>query len=120
MIKTYHKLLALLLISLFFAFSFNAHACLIPIYSGMEVNQGSDCTMPGEEPASQFCDGFKTLAVYSGHDTPATDHAYISLFEETLSLRSDLVRFRSFVFPPDTSHISFPTDLLLLISIFRI
>ena len=59
--RSFPKLLALFLIGLFLAFSFNAYACLVPIYGGMKVHQGSDCTKPGEEPASNFCDGFKTI-----------------------------------------------------------
>jgi hypothetical protein len=118
--KTYRKLLALFLIGLFLAFSFNAHACLIAIYNGMEVNQGRDCTMPGEEPVSQFCDTFKTLAVHSGHDTPATGHSHLPLIGEPSLLLPDLVRSRTFFFPPDDGDVVFQQDLLLLISVFRI
>lgn len=43
--------------------SFNAYACLIPLYGGIQVTQGSDCAKPDEQQARQFCDAFKTLGV---------------------------------------------------------
>lgn len=118
--KTSRKFLALFLIGLFFLFSFNAHACLIPIYGGMEGTHGSDCTMPGEEPASQFCDGFKTLVVHSGHDNPLSGYAFIPLIGEATALLPAPVQSRVFNFSPDHHPIVVPNDLLLLISVFRI
>ena len=113
-------MLALVLIGLFLSFSFNAYACLIPIYGGMKVSQGSDCTTPGEEPASQFCDGFKSLAVQSNSDSPSGGLAHFFLDGNVLSLLST----------PETNHPHFllsakrhtlpPEDILILISVFRI
>jgi hypothetical protein len=118
--NVYKKLFALFLIGLFLAFSFNAYACLVPIYTNIPFTQGNDCNMPGEEPVSQFCDGFKTLAVYSGYDSPATDHAHVPSIGEISSLPPDLARSRAVIFPPDYSHMVFQKDILLRISVFRI
>ena len=69
--RNYRKYFIVFLVGLFFLCSFNAYACLVPIYGGLKVSQGSDCTTPGEEPALQFCDGFKSLAVQSSSDIPS-------------------------------------------------
>ena len=114
------KLLALLLISLFLAFSFNAYACLVPIYGGMKVSQGSDCTTPGEEPASQFCDGFKSLAVQSGPDISASDLSILVLPRNISALFSDPVTTSQFLLTPARGNLSPPKDILVLISVFRI
>ena len=118
--KTYQKLLALLLISLFLAFSFNAYACLVPIYGGMKVIQGSDCTTPGEEPASKFCDGFKSLAVQSGPDISSSDLANWILPRNISALFSDPVTTSQFLLTPARGNLSPPKDILVLISVFRI
>jgi hypothetical protein len=118
--KTYQKRFTLFLIGLFFAFSFNAYACVVPVYTNMPPTQSSDCTIPGEEPVSQFCDGFKTLAVQSGYDAPSTSHAHIPLSGETSTLLPDLVQSRAAIFPPEDGHAVFQKDILLLISVFRI
>ena len=118
--KTYQKRFALFFIGLFFAFSFNAYACVVPIYGAMNVSQGSDCTTPGEEPVSQFCDGFKTLAVHTGHHNPTTSQSHIPVVGEPASLIFDLVQHRTFIFPPDTGYLVFKDDILLRISVLRI
>jgi hypothetical protein len=118
--KTYQKLFALFLIGLFLAFSFNAYACLVPIYGGMKVSQGSDCTTPGEEPASQFCDGFKSLAVQAGPDSSFPDLANLVLPRNISALFSDPVTTRQFLLTPTRGDLSPPKDILVLISVFRI
>src|SRR5438105_3506945 len=47
----------------YFLLAFNAYACLIPLYGGVQVATGSDCSMPQEQPARQHCDAFKTVGV---------------------------------------------------------
>ncbi|WP_447965284.1 hypothetical protein [Nitrospira sp. Ecomares 2.1] len=119
--KTSQKGLALFLIGLFLGFSFNAYACLVPVYTNMPVTQVSDCTMPGEEPVTQFCDGFKTLAVQSSLDTPSHSQAHAPFIGEMALLLPDLVpSSRNLIFPPGTGQVAVPKDLLLLISVFRI
>ncbi|HSF10124.1 MAG TPA: hypothetical protein VLA60_11965 [Nitrospirales bacterium] len=121
--RSFPKLLALFLIGLFLAFSFNAYACVVPVFAKMPVaqTQGSDCTMPGEEPVTQFCDGFKTLAVQWSLDTPSNSQTHAPFIGEMALLLPDLVpSSRKIIFPPGTGHVAVPKDLLLLISVFRI
>jgi hypothetical protein len=118
--RTFQKLLALFLIGLFLSFSFNAYACLVPIYGGMKVSQGSDCTTPGEEPASQFCDGFKSLAVQSGSDISSSDFANFVLPRNIFLLYSDQVTTSHFFLLPAKERLASPEDILVLISVFRI
>ena len=121
--RSFMKLLALFLIGLFLAFSFNAYACVVPVYTNMPVTQtqGSDCTMPGEEPVTQFCDGFKTLAVQSSLDTPSNSQAHVPFIGEMALFFPDLVpSSQKIILPPGTGHGAVPKDLLLLISVFRI
>ena len=114
------KLVALFLITLFLAFSFNAYACLVPIYGGMKVTQGSDCNKPGEEPASQFCDGFKSLAVQSSSDIPSGGTPYVALDVNGPSLTSLYVTTSQFFPIPAQGQVVPPRDTLVLISVFRI
>ena len=51
------------LATVYFLLSFNAYACLVPLYGSVEVMNGRDCSMPQEEPARQQCDAFKTLGI---------------------------------------------------------
>ena len=118
--KSFPKLLALFLIGLFLAFSFNAYACVVPVYTDIPVTQESDCTMPGEEPVTQFCDGFKSLAIQAGLDTPSTGQAHAPFIGEMALLFPDLVPSNTFVFPPDSGQLIIQKDILLLISVFRI
>ena len=114
------KLLALFLINLFLAFSFNAYACLVPIYGGMQVSQGSDCTSPGEEPASQFCDGFKSLAVQAGPDISFSDVSNLILAGNISSLVPVPVTTSQFLPVSARGYLPPPEDILVLISVFRI
>lgn len=118
--RSFPKLLALFLIALFLSFSFNAYACLVPIYGGMKVHQGSDCTKPGEEPAAQFCDGFKTLAVQSSADLPSGELSHFFLVGNTPSFFPAPVIGSHFL--PLMSRVDLPPpgDILVLISVFRI
>ena len=52
------------LVFIYFLLSFNAYACLVPLYGG-QADQYSDCSMPQEQPAQQYCDDFKSLAIQS-------------------------------------------------------
>ncbi len=114
------KFLALFLIGLFLSLSFNAYACLVPIYGGMKVSQGSDCATPNEKSASQFCDGFKSLAVQSSSDIPSGGLSYFVLAGNVPSLFSVSVPTNQFLRIPTNSFLPYPGDILVLISVFRI
>mgnify|MGYP000014660193 CR=1 FL=1 len=118
--QTFQKLLALFLITLFVSLSFNAYACLVPIYSGMQVSQGSDCTKPGEEPASQFCDGFKSLALQSNSDIPSEELSHVVPVGHVPSPFPYAVTFSQFPIISGQGQSVPPRDTLVLISVFRI
>lgn len=67
------QILILFALILFFGFSFNAHACLVPVYSDVTMENG--CTEPKQEPIRQFCDTFKFLGPQSVSDSP---HPFLS------------------------------------------
>jgi hypothetical protein len=48
------------------AFSFNAHACLVPLSVTSDASMANGCSTPIEQPARQLCDTFKTLGIESG------------------------------------------------------
>ncbi len=53
---------ALLLILVFFLFSLNAYACLVPVFGPESMTgSGMNCSLPHEQSAKDFCDGFKHL-----------------------------------------------------------
>ena len=68
-------LLVVSLILLFASLSFNAYACLIPLFGTTATSMGNGCPTSDEAPARQFCDAFKMLAVNSPFDSyPDLDH----------------------------------------------
>ncbi|MDT7040786.1 hypothetical protein [Candidatus Nitronereus thalassa] len=114
------RILIVFLVGLFLSLSFNAYACLVPIYGGMKVSHGSDCTTPGEEPASQFCQGFKSLAVQSGPDISSPDIPNLVLAEKVPFFFPGFVTSSQF-FPIATrGQVVPPKDTLVLNSVFRI
>jgi len=118
--RLFQKLLALFLLTLFLAFSFNAYACLVPIYGGVKVNQGSNCTQPGEEPAAQFCNGFKSLGVQSSPDVSSEGVSHFVLAGNIPSLFPDTIPIRRFCPIPEHGQFLPSKDTLVLISVFRI
>ena len=118
--KTYQKRFTLFLVSLFLAFSFNAYACVVPVYNNIPITQGSDCTMPGEEPVSQFCDGFKSLMVQSGADISSSGLTNLALIGNMSSLFPDAVTTCQFLPIPARGSFAPPKDIHVLISVFRI
>ena len=118
--RPFPKLFPLLLIGLFLLLSFNAYACLVPIYGSQKVSQGSDCSTPQEKSASQFCDGFKSLAVQSNSDLPSGSLSHVhpiahdsSLFHAPVTNNPLLLLSARAFLPP-------LEDILILISVFRI
>jgi len=71
------RLLASVIIFVYFTLAFNAYACLVPLYGGIQVSMGSDCSMPQEQSARQQCDVFKTVGIQGVPSTqPAGDLAH--------------------------------------------
>ena len=114
------QLIAVALAAIYFLLAFNAYACLLPLYGGVEVAQGSDCAMPKEQPARQYCDAFTTISVQATSPVlQAVDfsaHAVVAVEPQAL---------RTFLSP---SHLnaqpwsaSPPTeDILALTSVLRL
>lgn len=118
--RFFKKPLALFLIGLFLSLSFNAYACLVPIYGGMKVSQGSDCSTPDEKSASQFCDVFKSLAVQSSSDIPSGGLSHFVLAGNVPSLFSASATSSQIIRMPTTNFLPDSGDILVLISVFRI
>lgn len=66
------------IVALFLALSFNAHACLVPLFSASGAAMANGCSSPDEQPVRQFCETYKTLAVQSSDElTPGIDSQII-------------------------------------------
>jgi hypothetical protein len=114
------SVLACTLVVLFFALSFNAHACLLPVTVVTVGAMDNTCSTPDEQPVSQYCDAFKTLGVQSADKLSLNSDCQALCPEDTASLALLVMR------ASDSSHLSnHPTvgpheDLLLKISVLRI
>ncbi len=63
-----------LLVVLFVGFSVNAYACVLSFVGHPTTAMGVGCSTPGQQPAPQFCEVFKTLTVETGNTLdPAGD-----------------------------------------------
>lgn len=118
--KSSSKFLPVFLIGLFLAFSFNAYACVVPVFAKMPVTSGSDCNKPGKEPVTQFCDGFKTLAVQSGAEVSSAHLSNLVLPENLPAVFSNPVLTSPHLLTPLSETPSPPRDIYVLISVFRI
>ena len=105
---------------LFFALSFNAYACLLPV-NGVTANaMGNDCSTPDEQPVSQFCDTYKTLGVQSADKLPLNSDYQALCPEDTASLALLAILLSPGSYLSDHPTIGPPQDLLLKISVLRI
>lgn len=108
------------LVFIYFVLSFNAFACLIPLYSETQMTTGSDCSMPEERPARQQCDAYKSVGVQSipqlqPLSQAAADSAWSSA--SVLDFQAIVIRSR-FLLPEGPPQL--PQDPLALGSILRI
>ncbi len=76
--------------------------------------------MPGEEPASNFCDRFKTLAVQSGPDISSAGLSHFFLAGNTPSFFPAPVTNSHFLPLMSRMYLPPPGDILVLISVLRI
>jgi hypothetical protein len=102
------------LIVLFFAFTFNAYACLLPINGTTPVPMANGCSTPDEQPVSPYCDKFKTLGVQSADDDQVLYQADTVSLAHHVCLHSRSSRLSDY---PIVSSLQ---DLLLKISVLRI
>ena len=116
----FRSVLACTLVVLFFALSFNAYACLLPVNGVTTAGMGNGCSTPDEQPVSQFCDAFKTLGVQSADKLHLNSDCQTICSENTASLA--LLGIHT---SPSSRLSDHPTvgpheDLLLKISVLRI
>ncbi len=53
------------LVLLLLIFSFNAYACLLPLFGVSQATMGGSCADPQDQPIRQFCDTFTTLGLHT-------------------------------------------------------
>ena len=114
------SVLACTLVVLFFALSFNAYACLLPVNGITASAMGNGCATPDEQPVSQFCDAFKTLGVQAADKLPLNSDYQALCPEDTASLALLVILTPYNNRSSDHPTVSPPQDLLLKISVLRI
>ena len=119
----FHRFLSVLactLIVLFFALSFNAYACLVPVNGVTTTPMGNGCSTPDEQPVSQYCDAFKTLGVQAADKLPLNSDCQTICSKDTASLALLVIRTSDSSRLSDHPTIGPPQDLLLKMSVLRI
>ena len=114
------SVLSCTLIVFFFALSFNAYACLLPVNGAVASAMGDGCSTPDEQPVFQFCDAFKTLGVQSADKLPLNSDCQALCPENTASLALLGIHTSPSSRLSDHPAVSPPQDLLLKISVLRI
>jgi hypothetical protein len=105
---------------IFFALSFNAYACLLPVNGVTAGAMGNGCSTPDEQPVSQYCEAFKTLDVQSA-DKPHLNSDCQTICSEDAASSAHLVILTSHSSRlSDHPTVGPPQDLLLKISVLRI
>lgn len=116
----FHSVLACTLIVLFFALSFNAYACLLPVNAITPAAMANGCATPDEQPVSQYCDAFKTISVQSADKLQLTGDFQTICSEDTASLALRIIHTSHSSRLSNHPSIGSPQDLLLKISVLRI
>jgi hypothetical protein len=112
--------LACTFVVLFFAVSFNAYACLLPVNGVTPAAMGNGCSTPDEQPVSQYCDAFKTLGVQSADKLSVNSDCQALCPEDTASLALLVILTSHSGRLSDHPIVAPPQDLLLKISVLRI
>jgi hypothetical protein len=105
---------------LFFALSFNAYACFLPVNGVPAAGMGNGCSTPDEQPVYQFCDAFKTLGVQSADKLHLNSDCQTICSEDTASLALVVILTSHSSRFSDHPTVGPPQDLLLKISVLRI
>jgi hypothetical protein len=107
------------LLLLFFAFSFNAYACLVPLFGTAPMAGAWDCPTEQSQTARQFCDAFKTLGFNGSTDVHLDAGTLVSLWSDPdlVPDPSSLAAELAWLFEPDPP---FSNDLLLKTTALRI
>jgi hypothetical protein len=105
---------------LFFAVSFNAYACLLPVNGVTVAAMDNGCSTSDEQPAFQFCDAVKTLGVQSADTRHLDSDSQTICSEDTASLALLVIHTSPSSRLSDHPTVGSPQDLLLKISVLRI
>ena len=108
------------LVVLFFALSFNAYACLLPVNGVTLAAMGNGCSTPDEQPVSQFCDSFKTIGVQSADKLQLNSDYQTICSQDTASLALLVILTSPSSRLSDHPIVAPSQDLLLKISVLRI
>ncbi len=108
-----------LLILLFAGLSFNAYACLVPIFV-TQTSMGNGCAPPEEPPVRQFCDAFKTLGVQTISDASPHLDVHVVCLQDSSSLADWLNRVPAATRTYSQSQHGPPADILLNNTVLRI
>ena len=110
------RFIASFLCVLFFALSFNAYACLLPVNGAAPTPMANGCSTatPDKQPVSPYCDTFKTLGLPLNSDDQAFCHA------GTVSLAHHGILTSCSNRVPDRPIVGASQDLLFKISVLRI
>ena len=112
--------LACTLVVLFFALSFNAYACLLPVNGCTPAAMGNGCSTSDEQPVSQFCDAFKTLGVQSADKLHLNSDYQTICSPDTATLALLVIHTSPSSRLSDHPTVAPPQDILLKISVLRI
>lgn len=118
-----HQLLSVLactLVVLFFAASFNAYACLLPVNDVTAAAMGNGCSTPDEQPVSQYCDAFKTVGVQSADRLHLNSDCQTICSGDTASLALLAIHTSPSSRLSDHPTVGPLQDILLKISVLRI
>ena len=113
-------MLACTLVVLFFALSFNAYACLLPVNGVTAAAMGNGCSTPDEQPVNQYCDVFKTLDVQSADKLHLNSDYQTICSQDTATVALRVIHSSQSSRLSDHPTVGSPQDLLLKISVLRI
>jgi len=113
------RVLILVLILLFFGLSFNAYACLVPLFDVTGSSMKNGCATPHEEPVRQFCDAFKLLCVHNSSDLQTDFNCDAVCPGEPASVQLLNVHATNHLAYDHPEHAP-PRDVLLTTSVLRI
>ena len=114
------SVLACTLVVLFFALSFNAYACLLPVNAVTPAAMANGCAAPEEQPVSQYCDAFKTLGVQSADKLQLNSDSQTISSQDTATLALLVLHTSPGTRLSDHPIVGPLQDLLLKISVLRI
>jgi len=114
------SVLACTLVVLFFALSFNAYACLLPVNAVPPPAMANGCAVPDEQPVSQYCDAFKTLGVQSADRLQVNSDSQTICSQDSATLALLVLHTSSGTSLSDHPIVGPLQDFLLKISVLRI